>query len=325
MSVITRGGSQDSIDQLEAEVNEVIRPGTAKLNASRERQQYGSIRSNSRSSLAPIQTGLWDAPTIVPSTASAGSSMSSAGVTWPLDTPAQPRAATQSPRSIASTRKSSFRQSQRQTTMSATFGGVDFTNTEDGIRHIPPPPRFNHMSTNSDASLPTPGTPLSPAPSFHLPKRRQHQSIASTASGASSSAPNHARGTFGSTNGLPAPPGAKQYLNGEYMSAVNSDFTVSPGGLGHPPVTPTLGSPASRVRFPNHKSETIREGKEEKRRKRSNGYPASSSSTPAMGAGDESDQELTRSQPSPVDGEETPSSLSPLRSHPPISHEGNWL
>lgn len=324
MSIITREGSQDSIDRLEAEVNEVIRPGTAKLNASRDRQQYGSVGSSSRSSIAPIQTSLWDAPTIVPSIVSAGSSMSSAAGAWPLDTPGQPRAVTQSPRSVASTRKSSFRQSQRQThgSMSATFGGgVGITHTEDGVLSTPQPPRFRHMSSSSDSSMPAPGTPLSPAPSFHLPLRRQHQSIASTASGASSHAPNHARGTFGSTHGLPAPPGVKQYSHGEYTSGVNSDSIHSPTGLGLPPFTPTLGSPATRVRFPDYPQE----GKEEKRRKRSNGYPASSSSTPAIGAGDESDQELTGSQASPNDREETPSPQSPLRSHPPISPQGNWL
>lgn len=329
MSVVSREGSQDSIDRLEAEVNEVIRPGTAKLKASRDRQQHGSIRSSSKSSLAPIQTSFWDATTIAPSTVSAGSSMSSAGGAWPLDTPAQTRAVTHSPRSVASTGKSSFRQSQRRThgSVSATFGGggVGFSHTEGGVLQTPPPPRFRHVSTSSDASLPAPGTPLSPAPGFHLPRRRENQSIASTASGASSPAPSRSRGTFGSEDGLPAPPGVKQYTHGEYMSDVNSDFANSPTGLGNPPVTPKLGSPASRVRFPHHKPGVIQEGREEKRRKRSNGYPASGSLAPATGAGDESDEELTGSQTSPVDDGETPSPVSPLRSHPPISPKGNWL
>lgn len=328
MSVVNRGGSQDSIDRLEAEVNEVIRPGTAKLNAIRDRQQYGSIRSSPRSSLAPIQTSLWDSPTIVSSTVSAGSSMSSVGGAYPPDTAsAQYKAAAQSPRSVASTRRSSFRQSHRQTqsSFSMPFGGVGTAHTEDGVRPTPQPPRFRHVSTNSDVSLPTPGTPLSPAPSFHLPNRRHHQSIASTASGASSSASGHPRGTFGSANGLPPMPGARQYAHGEYTASANPDFTNPPAGLGNPQMTPTLGSHSPRVRFPHHFPEMIREAKEEKRRKRSAGYPGGSSSTPTTGTGDESDQELTGPQSSHFDDEEAPVPLSPLRSHPPLSPKGNWL
>ncbi|KUI70112.1 hypothetical protein VM1G_06533 [Cytospora mali] len=319
MSVMTREPSEDSMDQLKAEANEVVYPGTAKLSARRDRQHYGSLRSSPRSSIAPVQTSLWDAQTIVPSTTSAGSSISSINGAWPLDTSGYHKTATQSPRSVRSTRK--FRQSQRQTqnSMATTFGGVGLAHTDDATRQTPQPPRLRHTSTSSaDSGLSNPGTPLSPAPSFHFPNRRQHQSIASTASGtsrASTLAPDRSRGTFG----------GRQFSNGDYVSGVNADFTSSPTTSGNPQMTPTLGSPASsNARFPYHKQEMMREARDERRRKRSSAFTAGGSSTLNLELGDGTDQELAGPQQPLLDGE-APTPLSPLRSHPPLSPRGNWL
>ena len=214
MSVVTREPSQDSIDQLEAEVNEVIRPGTAKLHAGRDRHLSGSIRSSPRPSLANSQTSLWEAPTIVPgnsTTMLAGSSASSNGGAWPLDTTVQPYSVThQSPRSLRSVRKTSSLRSRQQSQQSVrtVSGGVAFAQTDDTTRPNSQPHRFTYQSATSESGLITPGTQLSPAPNFHLPLRRQHQRVASSSSDASrtsGSAQGQSRGTFGSTAGMPSP------------------------------------------------------------------------------------------------------------------------
>ncbi|KAK7738320.1 hypothetical protein SLS53_006129 [Cytospora paraplurivora] len=337
MSIITRGSSQDSSDQVEAEASEVLRPETTKYTISRDQQLYGSLRSSPRSSPSPLQPSYWDAPTIVPSmtTRSAGSSISSVGGAWPLET-FQPNSATQSPRSLRSARKAGSLRSQRQSQRSTatTFGGVGFAHPDDVLGSSSQPFRFGHQSTNSDSGLQSQGTRLSPAPTNRLPTNRQHVRDASSASAASKASvpqPSHpsGTGTFGAAIDLPLPVSVNQPTYGSYMSGVNTAFTnPSTTSLGHHsenwplgdrPITPIRDNHATNTRFPFQNPEVIQETKDEQHSLALSSLLAGNPAASVVHLSDHIGEELTGSQlPHPYQEDAS----SPMRIHP---SRANWL
>lgn len=341
MSIITRGSSsQDSNDQVEVEASEVLRPETAKYSISRDQQLYGSLRSSPRSSPSALQPSHWDAPTIVPSmtTRSAGSSISSVGGAWPLET-IQPSAAAQSPRSLRSTRKAgslrSHRQSQRST--ATTFGGVGYAHPDDVVGSSSQPFRSGHQSTNSDSGLQGHGTRLSPAPTVRLPTYRQHVRNASSASAASKASlpqPSHpsGTGTFGAAADLPSPVSMSKPMHGPYMSGVNTVLTNSPTtSLGHHsenwpfgdrPITPTISNPATNMRFPFQDPEVSQETNDKQHRLGLSGLLAGSPSASAVDLSDPIDEDLTGPQLPHLYQEDA---SSPMRNQPLLSSRADWF
>lgn len=337
MSVITRS-SNDSIDQLEHEVDEVISPGTAKTSSIHSRGQsfHQSLRLNPspRLSPAPSRPTLQDAPILMPSTA----------VTTPTGPPPthatnghffhtnwQSNASPQSSRSAEAARKGSFGQ------VGTHFGGVSVDHSDMELRSPPPimtqSPRHGHQSTNSQDSFRSSRTPRSTGTSFHLPTRMQHYSMASSTSGhsrSSTSTKANSRGTFGA-DGLPPPARMTESGYGEYAPGINSNPSSLPGSpdahsasrsTHHSPITPVPNSNTS-TRFPFEKPDTIPEvKKKKKRRTRVSAFLADNSSVSSVDTGDCSDEELTRPQWAGQDREAPPS---PLTSHPPLSPRENWV
>lgn len=334
MSVITRS-SKDSIDQLENEVDEVISPGSMRANSTHSRGQslYQSLRLNPSPRVSPVPSGptLQDAPVLLPSTA----------VTTPTGPPLthatnghfihwQPNASPQSSRSAEAARKGSFGQ------VATPFGGVSVDHADMELRSPPPiltqSPRHGHQSTSSQDSFRSSRTPRSGAPSFHLPTRVQHYSMASSASGhsrSSTSTKANSRGTFGA-DGLPPHSRLTESGYGEYTPVNTSNPSSLPGSpqvhsasrsLSHSPITPLPNSNAN-MRFPFEKPDPIPEVKKLKRRTRVSAFLADNSSVSSVDTGDCSDEELTRPQWTGPDREAPPS---PLTSHPPLSPRENWV
>ncbi|KAL2291817.1 hypothetical protein FJTKL_11999 [Diaporthe vaccinii] len=336
MSVITRS-SKDSIDQLENEVDEVISPGTARANNTHSRGQsfHQSLRLNPSPRLSPAPSGptLQDAPVLMPSaeiTTPTGPPLTYATNGQFIHTNWQPSASPQSSRSAEAARKGSFGQ------VATTFGGVSVDHTDMELRSPPPiltqSPRHGHQSTSSQDSFRSSRTPRSGAPSFHLPTRVQHYSMASSASGysrSSTSTKANSRGTFGADS-LPPHSRLTESSYGEYTPGINSNPPSLPGSpqvhsasrsLSHSPITPRPNSNAN-TRFPFEKPDPIPEVKKLKRRTRVSAFLADNSSVSSVDTGDCSDEELTRPQWAGPDREAPPS---PLTSHPPLSPRENWV
>jgi hypothetical protein len=343
MSVMTRS-SQDSIDKLESEVDEVITPGTMRSSThSRGQSFHQSLRLNPspRLSPAPAQPTLQEAPTFMPSTAipSPASPPTTHGANgyftyagW------QSNASPQSSRSASAARKGSFGQ------VGPTAGGITVGHTTMELRSPPPVftdvTRHSHQSTNSQDSIRSPRTPRSTATSFHLPTRVQHYSIASSASGhsrSSTSTKANSRGTFGSS-GLPQPSRVTESGYGEYVPDIininnynNNNLSSLPGSpeahsasrsIHHSPTTHQPTS-STNIRFPFEKPSAVPElNRTKKRQTRVSAFLADNSSADSAETGDCSDEELTRPQWAGQGREAMPS---PLTSHPPLSPRDNWV
>ncbi|KAK2597229.1 hypothetical protein N8I77_013090 [Diaporthe amygdali] len=333
MSVITRS-SKDSIDQLEDEVNEVIRPGASARSSTHSRGQsfHQSLRPSPSPRLSPAPSGpsLQDAPMLT-AKASTGPPPTHATNGHFIYTDQYSSGSPQSSRSHEAIRKGSFGQ------VSTPFGGSPAVHTDVSLRSPPPimtqSPRHGHQSTSSQDSFRSPRTPRSTAPSFHLPTRVQHYSMASSASGHSRSSTstkgNNSRGTFGA-DGLPPPSRITESGYGEYSPGLNSNPSSLPGSpevhstsrsLGDSPIT-TLSNSNTTARFPFERPEPILEVKKTKRRTRVSAFLADNSSVSSVDTGDCSDEELTKPQWT-GHGREAPPS--PLTSHPPLSPRENWV
>lgn len=230
MSVITKEPSVDSIDRLEAEVDEVITPGR---NAAKRKPSYDQTPGSRSSSFSsrrrppPLQTSLYSPPTSAENTASADSAVSG-----------QRFMAEASPSNPSSPR-----------TARRPSEGVISNTTQHNIP--------SHQYSQSEGSSRNAGATFS-APSFHLPSRLHHQSHVS---GQSPLTRGDARGTF---QGLSAPPRVAQngFDGGAYAPSnvvtpplgspisMGSRSLINRGLPGSPHLTqPGPGSP-SRFVFP---------------------------------------------------------------------------
>lgn len=260
MSVITRENSEDSIDRLEAEVNEVIRPGTAKRKASQDRFPSRRNSLTPRPRPAPLQTS-FDGPTLMsPSTTttiSAGSSHKGLRYAAP-NSPVSSSPQRQRRLSNGHIRSNSFGQGPR--TPASTYTGIGSAYTDTIIRSPPPSlpqaPPLSHQHSYSENSIytQTPGSAFSP-PSFHLPTRMQHQSIMSNQSVMSTATSHHSRGTFGGrrseSTGLSPPPRLTQTTTGGFVPK-NTNYTNNANNNNHHPGASPLGSPVSfATKLPN--------------------------------------------------------------------------
>lgn len=291
MSVITRENSEDSIDRLEAEINEVIRPGTAKRKASQDR--YSSRRNSltPRPRPAPLQTSFEDAAVTTPGTTttiSAGSSTSS-GLRFTAHNTPPTSASSQRPRRLSNgfIRNNSFSQSPR--TPTSTYSGIGSAYTDTVVRSPPPTlptapllptpttraPSSHHQHSHSEDALlhtqqqqqqqQTPGSSalrsFSP-PSFHLPTRMHHQSAMSTQSVMSTATSQHSRRTFGDrqSRGLSPPPRLTQTSIGDFTpSNINTtNINHHNNNNNNSPFASPLGSPVNivttRYPAPNNRS-----------------------------------------------------------------------
>lgn len=231
MSVITKESSLDSIDRLEAEVNEVITPGRSAAKHRLNYDQVSHTRSDSFSSRRkppPLQTSFHSTPTSAENTASTGSSMSAhrymAEASSSSPNPSSPRTGRRpSEAAFAST-------TPHRDTMSS--------------------PR--HQYSQSDSSPRPSGVTFSP-PSFHLPSRLHHQS---TASGHSGLIRYDNRGTF---QGLSAPPRVAHTSHGGYAPSnvvtppLGSPISMSgrsSRGLASSPISQSRQGSPSQFPFP---------------------------------------------------------------------------
>lgn len=232
MSVMSRESLSDSIDRLEAEVNEAITPGTTKRNSTYE-QTNASRRSSygSRSRLPPLKTVPHSTPPPAENRVSTGSSMSG-------------------PRYVSDASTSSLSSPQRRRRPSeepVPSEAGSATSSHSG-----------HTYTRSDSSSRAPGVTLSP-PSFHLPTRLQHQS---TLSNPSCLPRFDSRGTF---QGLSAPPRVQLSEYGRYSPSQGATSPGSPLSMGasiqrdaHGSV-PISYSPSLDSRYPFPKQDTVLE------------------------------------------------------------------
>lgn len=282
MSIMTRDNSQDSIDRLEAEINEVIRPGLGKRKASQDRFS-SALRSNSltpRPRPALLQTSFADTAVLSPKTASTptistGSSTNSAGPRFPFASNNNTPTTSSSPQrqirlSNGHVRGSnSFSQPQSPRTPASAYSAVGFAHTDTALRCPPPMPPApapaamqagHHQHSYSADSVHTqaqaPGGATFSPPNFHLPTTRMHghQSVMSTQSFMSTATSHHSRRTFGdrqsSSKGLGALPRLAQNTMGDFvpshMMAINTNINSNA-------VASPLGSPVNLVtaRLPN--------------------------------------------------------------------------
>ncbi|KAI3391511.1 hypothetical protein diail_7209 [Diaporthe ilicicola] len=334
MSVITRS-SKGSIDQLEDEVYEAMSPDSARGDSlSRGQSFHQSLRPcpSARSIPDPSQPTLQGAPVLMPSTPTKNPTgpppthgTNGYSVHNFVHNYQQPNASPQSSRPPEAMRKGSFGH------VATPYGGGSPAHTERSLRSPPPimtqSPRRGHQSTNSQDSFRSSRTPRSNPPSFHLPTRMQHYSMASSTSAhsrSSTSTKANSRGTFGE-DGLPAPSRMTESGYGEYAAGISSNPSSLSGSpdvhsanrsLGYSPSTHAPNSSTS-MRFPFDKPEPIPEVKKTKRRTRVSAFLADNSSV-----SDCSDEELTRPQWASHDPEAPPS---PLASHPPLSPRENWV
>lgn len=304
MSVMTKVDSFDSIDRLEAEVNEVITPGrtAATRNLSHERMS-STPRSDSFSSRRrppPLQTTFEAPPASTEDTSSASPSI------------AGHRFAAEASCSTPSSPWMGRRPSDGAILNSTPHNNVTISSAR-------------HQSSLSESSVRTNGVTFSP-PGFHLPSRLQHQSIASGHS---------SRGTL---QGLSAPPRVTQTSYGGYApSNVPSPSLGSPismserpdWGMSSPPKPQTAPGSPSWQPFPGQAST---QATPERTLPGRRGKPRVSAFSPEPGESsalstDDREEALGRRLESPQWVRPSPASHSvpsPLRSHPPrIS--GNWV
>lgn len=332
MSFITNKTSEDSIDRLEAEINEVITPGSAKRKPSHDQIHFPS-RGNSlssRSRPAPLQTIFRGSPTTSPTTPrhiSAGSSLSGHRFMGQSSS-SNPPSPQRRPSDGFPTSDTSYDQSPRAAHFPPRSGhggsiGSAYTNSIPVLQS--PPPLPGHRRNDSENSFLSPGSTFSP-PNFHLPMRP------STTYSQSDSSINEMRGPIG----LSAPPRILPADHPDYgpdhaQSPLDSPVSLShrPNrALGGSPFSQPQGSPASSGRFPFPRHDTIDETPERKKSQRGQQRVSAfladeddSSQSGTEGRGKPAGEDVRHARlPSPRD--EMPS---PLRSHPPLSPKGNWL
>lgn len=309
MSVITKETSVDSLDRLEAEVNEVITPGR---NAAKRKPSYdqthtpGSDSFSSRRRPPPLQTSLHSPPNSTENSASTDSAVSGH-------------------RYIAEA-SSSSNPSSPHPGRRPSEGAVLYTAPYSG--NMPSP---RHQYSHSEGSPRTPGVTFSP-PSFHLPSRLHHQS---TISGQSVLTRYDSRGTV---QGLSAPPRVTQNgFDGGYApsnvvtpplgSPISMNSRSSQGLPGTPHSQPGQGSP-SRFPFPRQgPTHEIAENKQGRRGKpRVSAFLADVDESSASSI-EEHEEALREEMESPQWARPSPtlySIPSPLRSNPP-RESGSWV
>lgn len=323
MSVITKQDSQDSIDQLEAEVNEVISPGSG-----RRKLSYASSNHN-RSRPAPLQTSFQSSASASPSTpvnVSAGSSQSGHRFMGQAMSSNPPSPQPPRPTLDGRTRSSSY---------DRYHSGMNSRHAE-GTPPRSPPPMPGHHHTYSEGTLRSAAF-ASAAPSFHLPMRAPHQSIASNHSDSSM---HDFRGTPIDEAGLSAPP--------RMFGTTHTDYppTNAPNPLGSPvslsgrlngsisgsPVMQPHGSPAPTSWSPFQTqgamqdvsgSRHVRPGKQRVSAFLADADESSHSSAEGLERHIEEDGEHEAQTITWTPRRhEMPS---PLRSHPPSSPHGGWV
>lgn len=324
MSPITKETSQDSIDRLEAEVDEVINPGSARC-----KSNYGL---NARSRLGPLQTSFPATSEMAPTTprsVSAASVSSGHHITrLNSSSPASPAPRTQRRPSDGITRDHIHEYSPREGQYSsrALHGDIGSAYTDTTVMQTPPPIPRHHQHTYSDGSRRSAGVTFSP-PSFHLPTRLQHQSVISN------SVVGDFRGTIG---GLSAPPRILNTGQGEYTPSSASSPLESPVSFGSRPsrslsgssTSQAHGSPTSNTRFPFTRQDTIQELPErvvtKRGKQRVSAFLADADSS-SYSSTEEHEEDIEQ-QPRTPQWRSAPREIpSPLRSHPPRSPKGNWL
>lgn len=307
MSVMTKERSFDSIDRLEAEINEVITPGRSAAKRKPSSDQAHPTRSDSLSSRRrppPLQTTLQSTSTSADNTASTDSAVSSRRYM---------------PEASSSSNPSSPWAGRRPSE-----GGILSTTPYNGAMSSP-----RHQYSLSESSPRTPGVAFSP-PSFHLPSRLHHQS---TASGQSTLTRYDTRGTI---QGLSAPPRVVQNtLDGGYTpshvatpplgSPISMSTRADRGLPGSPNSQPGQGSPS---RFPFPRQGTIQEAPENIQSRR--GKPRVSAFLADAGESSGSsieEREEREELESPQWARPSPTLYtipSPLRSNPPRV-SGSWV
>lgn len=339
MSIITKETSQDSIDRLEAEVNEVISPGSTRRKLSYDQFSFPSKNSSghARSRPAPLQTSFQASSSASPSTpvnVSAGSSSPGhrfMGQAYPSNPPSpQPQRRPFDERMRSASYDRSPRSTQHPFTVP--YGEIGSAYTDTISRS--PPPLLSHQHTFSDGTIRPQGVSFTP-PNFHLPMRGPHQSVVSNQSDSSI---NEFRGTPTDEAGLSAPPRMFQMSHGEYMpSGVPSPLgsPVSLSGrpnrsLGGSPVSQHRGSPVPTARFPFQRQDTIQKlppdrNESQRGKQRVSAFLADASESSHSSA-EGLEQRLpggeVQTPQRPPPRREMPS---PLRSHPTSSQHGGWL
>lgn len=334
MSVMTKVESQDSIDKLEEEINELIRPGSTRHKPSYENLSSCSTkRSNSgRQRPPPLQTTFSfsnSMPSPMTNTASAGSS--SSGSRHILQSP---YSNTPSPRrpSDGFARRGSPQQPSRAIQQHVTpttpnnGGGIGFSFGDTASRPLSPA-SLNHQRTYSGGVCRSPGGTMSP-PSFHLPIRAQQQQVRMSDNSDSS---------FLETPGLPglsAPPRVAHDDFEQYQAPCGLPPSPlgSPGRLAHgasrslggSPRAPSFRtSPIPSPRYHFQRQEPIPEapGRKTKQRgaQRVSAFLADSSSESSLV---DRDLEAGTGVSNPRWHDEMPS---PLRSNPPLTPRGDWI
>lgn len=336
MSPITKEVSQDSIDRLEAEINEVITPGSVKRKPSYDLSQLSSRQSNltMRSRLGPLQTSFpatSGIPPTTPRSPSAGSLSSRHHIIRPSSaSPASPRTRRRPSDGMYRDHAYDYSPREGQLPSKALHSGIGSAYNDAVLQS--PPPMPGHQHTYSDGSLPSAGVTFSP-PSFHLPTRLLHQSVVSNQSNFTVG---DFRGTIGDVSGLSAPPRILNTGQGDYAPSGPSNPLDSPVHFGNrpnrsfsgSPISQAQGSPTSNIRFPFTRQDTIQELPERvvtrRGKQRVSAFLADAdSSSFSSTEGRDEDLEQQPQTPHWLSGQrEVPS---PLRSHPPRSPKGNWL
>lgn len=261
MSIIAKEPSQDSIDRLEAEVNEVISPGSTRRKPSHDQFSLTS-RSNSgrvRSRPPPLQTSFGQASSSAsPSTpinASAGTGSSSSGHRFmgqqaTASNPPSPQPQGRRPFDQGRMRSASYDRSPRsiQHQFRAAPGGEigtaytpEIPTTTTTSRSRPPlssSHHHHHQHTISEGTIGrSQGVSFAP-PNFHLPMMRgpHHSSVASNHSDFSLHEP---RATPTDEAGLSAPPRMFPTSHGEYAPSLgnnnnNNNNILPPSPMGSP-------------------------------------------------------------------------------------------
>ncbi|PSR78746.1 hypothetical protein BD289DRAFT_115631 [Coniella lustricola] len=336
MSVITRGESEDSLEQLEREVDEVIWPGAARRKASQDRMSLGpSLRKKSADPSRPPR------PAQLQTNFSSGSnrhlSFSNPGSGEPSSaSPGQylPRGTYSSPSSPQPRRQPSDGQvgsdtSQRNARMGQSPPTSPYSDEGSPYERIPD---HAYSGTSTRIQRPTNGPP-----NFHLPTRLQRQD---TVPNRTVAAPGHYQGRNEASKGLSPPPWMMQ-ANGSHQKYVLDD---AQGALGsaidmiQSPTrslsnTPVLGSqdapiPSPGLRFPFQSPNSLADGTRRAKGPKSNHWRPSDISidpdlSPRARLTDPGHEVVDVSlRQSPRSPREAPS---PLGSHPPLSPRQDWV
>lgn len=347
MSIITREPSQDSIDRLEAEVNEVISPGSARRKPSHDQFSFPSpSRSSSgrtQSRPPPLQTSFRGSSSASPSTpvhVSAGSSSSSGHRFMgqaPTSNPPSPQP--QRRPLEGRMRSASYDRSPRSTQHPPRppYGEIGSAYTADTTT-TPRSPLLSHQHTVSDGTIRAAPAGVSFAPpNFHLPMRGPHQSVVSNHSDFSL---NEFRATPVDEAGLSAPPRIFQMSHGDYAprssapsplgSPVSSSGRPNRSLGGSPVSSQPHGSPAptTSMRFPFHRQDTIQElpdGARSQRGKQRVSACLAGAEESLYSSAEGLEQRLEEGVHTPRWSPPRHEMPSPLRSHPPASPHGGWL